>query len=60
MTFGLAYWILMLLWLVLGLWWSWPAAAGGYHGWFPLGNTLLIFLLFLLIGWKVFGPPLHG
>ena len=59
MSLGLAYWILMLLWLVLGLWWAWPSSPG-YHGWFPVGNTLLIFLLFLLVGWKVFGPPLHG
>jgi hypothetical protein len=60
MTLGLAFWILMLLWLVLGVWWSWPAVQPGYHAWFPLGGTLLIFVLFLLLGWKVFGPPIHG
>ena len=61
MTLGLAYWILMLLWLVLGMWWAWPPAVQpGYHVWFPLGSTLLIFILFLLLGWRVFGPPIHG
>ena len=59
MSFGLAYWILMLLWLVFGLWVSWPTLPG-YHGLYPLGNTLLLFVLFLLLGWKVFGPPPHG
>ena len=59
MSFGLAYWILMLLWLVFGLWVAWPTLPG-YHGLYPLGNTLLLFVLFLLLGWKVFGPPLHG
>jgi len=59
MTIGLAFWILMLLWLVLGLWWAWPPGPVG-HGWFPLGSTVLLFILFLLLGWKVFGPPLHG
>jgi hypothetical protein len=63
MTLGLAFWILMLLWLVLGFWWAWPAAGVGsptYHAWFPFGGTLLIFALFFLVGWKVFGPPIHG
>ena len=53
MDIGLAYWIMMLLWLLLGTWRNWgdPAA---------VGKTCLSFLLFLLLGWKVFGPPLHG
>lgn len=45
----------MLLWLVLFLWSHWSPVP-----WGPLGNGLLLFLLFLLIGWKVFGAPLHG
>jgi len=56
MTLGLAYWILMLLWLVFGLALhfgpAWP-----YWGW---GGGLLLFILLLLLGWRVFGPPLHG
>ena len=60
MTPALAFWILMLLWLILGLWWSWPTSGIGRVGWFPIGGTVLIFILFLLLGWKVFGPPLHG
>ncbi len=55
MSFTLAYWILMLIWLVFGLWSNWPAA-----GIRPLGGTLLLFLLLVLVGWKVFGPPLRG
>lgn len=58
MTIGLVYWVLMLLWLVGAFWWNWPGAPG--HPYFPLGNALLIFLLFLLLGWKVFGAPVHG
>jgi hypothetical protein len=57
MTLGLAFWILMLIWLIFGV-----VYHGGYVGppyglW---GHTLLLFVLFLLLGWKVFGPPLHG
>lgn len=59
MTLGLAFWILMLLWLVFGLAWNWPGGPTvGPYG--PIGNALLLFLLLLLLGWRVFGPPLHG
>lgn len=53
MSLGLAFWITMLLWLLFGLYinrTNWPV----------IGGNLLLFLLFLLLGWKVFGPPLHG
>jgi hypothetical protein len=56
MSLGLAFWILMLIWLVFGL-----VCHFGYIGTYgPVGSTLLLFILFLLLGWKVFGPPLHG
>ena len=52
MTLGLAFWILMLIWLVFGLAWHfgppWP-----YWGW---GGGALLFVLLLLLGWRV----LHG
>ena len=55
MSFGLVYWILMLIWLVFGMAWH-----GGYIGMYGnLGMGLLTFVLFLLLGWKVFGPPIH-
>lgn len=53
MTISLVFWILMLLWLVLGL------SAVRYPNLGPAGN-LLLFLLLLLLGWKLFGPPIHG
>lgn len=54
MSMGLMYWIVMLLWLVIGLWWHWP-------NWQPwIGGNLLLFVLLLLLGWKVFGAPIHG
>jgi hypothetical protein len=54
MTFALIFWILMLLWLVYG-----------FYGWYQPnpnwihGNNLFFFILFLLLGWKVFGSPVH-
>lgn len=53
MTIGLCFWILMLLWLVLGIWRHWPN-----YGAF--GGDLLLFILLLLLGWKAFGAPIHG
>lgn len=52
MSFGLCYWILMLAWLLFGLWQCWPNVKGQ-------GANLLLFVLLLLLGWRVFGPPIH-
>lgn len=56
MTLGLAYWILMLIWFVFGLLVHF-AFVGGQYG--VLGGTVLLFVLFVLLGWQVFGPPLR-
>jgi len=56
---SLLFWVLMLLWLVVGLWGFWPA--GGSAPAYPLmGWGLVLFLLIGLLGWKVFGAPLQG
>jgi hypothetical protein len=54
MTLGLLYWILMLLWLVFALWWTWPLSPNPAHA-----NNAFLFLLFLLLGWAVFGAPIR-
>lgn len=46
MTLGLAYWVVMLVWVVLYF----------VH---PPAHLYVLFLLFLLLGWQVFGVPLH-
>ena len=56
MTLGLAFWVLMLIWFVFGVL-IWSGNAGPYAN---IGNTLLLFVLFMLLGWHAFGPPLHG
>lgn len=57
MTAGLAYWILMLVWLVFSAWAAWPAGPGG---WKSGGPSLLLFILLVLLGWRTFGPPITG
>jgi hypothetical protein len=43
----------MLLWLVFGMWHSYP-------NYYIVGGNLLLFILLLLLGWKTFGAPIHG
>lgn len=53
MTLALCFWIIMLVWLVFtGLTYSGHIA----NGW---GGSLLIFILFLLLGWATFGAPIR-
>jgi len=56
MSLGLMFWVLMVIWLVFGL--AWHGGHVGIYG--PWISTVLLFVLFLLLGWKVFGPPIHG
>jgi hypothetical protein len=60
MSLGLIFWILMLVWLVFGIWWTWPAPAPqqstAWH-YAPLGSNVLLFILLLLLGWAIFGAP---
>lgn len=52
MTKAFVFWLLMLLWLLLGVWWYWP-------GYAVIGVGVCIpFLLFALLGWQVFGRPI--
>jgi hypothetical protein len=46
----------MLIWLVFGLLVHFTVVAGTYG---VLANGVLLFVLFALLGWGVFGPPLH-
>lgn len=56
MSFGLVYWIIMLIWLLFGLWSSWPVGPANGR---MVGGHLILFILLVLLGYKVFGPPIH-
>lgn len=53
MTLGLAFYIIMLIWFVFGVWSSWPNHQ-------QVGGNFMLFVLMLLLGWRVFGPPIHS
>lgn len=56
MSFSLCFWVLMLVSLVLGAWPTGPTPAQ----WRSRGFNLILFILLVLLGWKVFGAPLHS
>lgn len=59
MSLGLIFWILMLIWLVFGLYINyWAATSPPNH--YLIGGNLMLFILLLLLGWQAFGPPIHG
>lgn len=56
MSLGLCFWIIMLVWLVFGILMHFGFVTGVIS---ITANAILLFILFLLLGWQVFGPPLH-
>ena len=62
MTIGFLFWLLMIFWLVLGFvaHRTPPPAGSPWGAYYPVGMHLLIFVLFFLVGWKVFGWPIAG
>lgn len=57
MALGYAFWILMFIWLIFGLAWHFSPAVSPFG---LVGSSVLLFFLIGLLGWKVFGAPLHG
>jgi hypothetical protein len=58
MSIGFVFWLLMLLWLILGFVWYWPR---GTPTAYPMvGGHVLIFVLFFILGWATFGFPIGG
>ena len=55
MSLQLLFWILMLFWLVFGFWSGYtPGQPYPVRAW---GGNLLLFFLFVILGWQVFGAP---
>jgi hypothetical protein len=54
MTFALLFAIILILWAV-----GWGLNWGGQPWGAAYGNNFVIWLLFVLLGWHVFGPLIH-
>jgi hypothetical protein len=55
MPLGIAFWVIMLIWAVFGVALHFGVVGAAY----AIGGTLMLFVLFGLLGWQVFGPPFH-
>lgn len=53
MPIGFLFWTIMVLWLIFGIW-----RAGGDR--YLIGSSILTFVLFFLLGWRVFGFVIQG
>ena len=53
MPLGIAFWVIMLVWAVFGLLTHFGVVGVSAYG--P-ANTVLLFVLFALLGWQTFGP----
>ena len=58
MSIGLLFWLIMIIGLLFGFAFRSNSAWAGWYG--PYGDWLILFILLALLGWGVFGPPLHG
>jgi hypothetical protein len=50
MSIGLAFWVLMLVWLAVG------CATSDRRSW---PTNIALFILLALLGWQVFGSAIH-
>lgn len=51
MAAGVLFWMIMILWLIFGIWRTWPD-----H--YLVGGNILLWVLLALLGWHDFGPML--
>ncbi len=57
MSRAMLYWVLMIIWLVFGLWSDYVPGQP-----YPVrlaGRSFLIFILLAILGWQVFGTPVR-
>lgn len=54
MSIALLFWVIMIIWLLFGLWSNYPT--GGVKG---FGGTLIEWIVIALLGWAVFGAAIH-
>jgi hypothetical protein len=55
MSLGLAFWVIVLVWIIIGI--PWPFYPAPWPAW---PGHLIELLLFVLLGWRIFGAPVHG
>lgn len=57
MPIGVLFWVLMIIWLLFGVYWNRSDFSRGNYG--VAGGNLMLFVLLAILGWRVFGPILQ-
>ena len=57
MSISIAFWVLMLVWLVFG---GIVAYNKGVTDSWVVGGSSIVFILLFLLGWAVFGVPIRN
>ena len=59
MTLTIFFWIVFLLWILLG-WIPPPSGEARAAALWPTARNILLVILLLILGWGVFGAPIQG
>lgn len=57
MPLGIAFWVIMIVWFVFGMVLHFGVI--GAAAWGAAVSSILLFVLFAILGWQVFGPVVH-
>ncbi len=57
MPLGVAFWVIMIVWFVFGLIMHFGVITASVWG--ATVSSVLLFVLFGILGWQVFGPAVH-
>jgi hypothetical protein len=58
MSVGIWFWVIMVIGIIFWGFVTWRPVPGNPY--YASGPNLVIFILIFLLGWGVFGPPIHG
>lgn len=55
MQLSMVFWVLMIFLLLMGVWGSFPLSGSNAR---PAANSVLLFILLLILGFAAFGAPI--
>ena len=56
---GVWFWIIYVIFVILGLFFNWPAPPYQPNAFRPFGWSVVVLILIGILGWGIFGPPIR-